>query len=100
MLHASFRTQNRDLLSESEQFFRCWSRLEIAAGYVDPDDAQTVNGSWDRKFRIRGTENRSNSEIGEAIGQYIKRVDSALKSYFAALPDRNAAQKSVADYFR
>ena len=100
VLHASFRTQSQELLTESEHFFRCWSNHEKAVGYTDAGDSQTVNGSWDRKFRIRGTDQRSNAEIGEAIGQYIKRVDSALKAYFAALPNREAAQNAVADFFR
>lgn len=99
VLHASFRTQNQSLLEEAEQFFRCWSEHEIAAGAAAPSDSSTANGSWDRQFRIRATENRSNAEIGAAIGQYIKRVDAALKSYFAELPDRDAAKRAVSAYF-
>ncbi|MCR5306394.1 MAG: ribbon-helix-helix domain-containing protein [Oscillospiraceae bacterium] len=99
VLHASFRTQNQNLLQEAEQFFRCWSAHETAAGAAAPSDSSTMNGSWDRQFRIRGTETRSNAEIGAAIGQYIKRVDAALKAYFAELPDREAAKNAVSQFF-
>ena len=100
VLHASFRTQNRSLLEEAEQFFSCWSAHEVSAGTAAPSDFRIMNGSWDRQFRIRSAENMANAEIGTAIGQYIKRIDSALKAYFAELPDRDAAKSAVAVFFR
>ena len=99
VLHAAFRTQNRALLQDAEAFFRCWAQHEQQAGLITAEDHQIADGSWDRRFRIPAGQHRSTQEIGAAIGQYIKRVDAALKAYFAALPDRDAAEQAVAAYF-
>lgn len=100
VLHAAFRTQNRTLLAEADAFFRCWAALEQQAGLVTEDDFRIRDGSWDRRFRIRAGHEASSQEIGAAIGQYIKRVDAALKAYFAALPDRAAAEQAAAEHFQ
>ena len=98
VLHASFRTQNQTLLAESGAFFRCWSAHELNAGLVTKEDFQITDTGWDRRFRIAAA-GQTTQQIGEAIGQYIKRADAALKEYFAALPDRKAAEQAVAQYF-
>lgn len=100
VLHAAFRTQNRALLGDAEAFFRCWAQHEQAAGLIAAEDYRIADGSWDRRFLIQAGQQHSTQEIGDAIGQYIKRVDAALKAYFAALPDRDAAERAVAEYFK
>ncbi len=99
VIHASFRTQNQSLLDEAERFFTLWSRLECACGFCQPEDAQVESGCWNRRIGIRAAQSATAQEIGAAIGQYIKRVDAALKAYFAALPDHNAAADAVQQYF-
>lgn len=99
VLHASFRTQSRALIDEAERFFRLWAKLECAAGQCSPEDCRVAEGCWDRRVRILADADASSQAIGAAIGQYIKRVDAALKAYFAALPDHAAAEKAVSAYF-
>ena len=99
VIHASFRTQNQSLLDEAEIFFTLWSQTECAYGMCQPEDAQVESGCWNRRFRIRAGQDASAQAIGAAIGQYIKRVDAALKAYFAALPDHNAAKDAVIQFF-
>ena len=100
VLHAAFRTQNRTLLGDAESFFRCWAKHECNAGLITDSDYRISDGSWDRRFLIQAGQHRSTQEIGDAIGQYIKRVDAALKAYFAALPDSEAAEQAVSAYFK
>lgn len=100
VLHASFRTQNKTLIADAEAFFRTWAALETANGRCGESDYSIADGAWNRLFRIPANRSISSDEIGEAIGQYIKRVDAALKSYFAALPDHEAAETAVSAYFK
>lgn len=99
VLHAAFRTQNQSLLDEAEQFFTLWSQAECAYGFCMPEDYNIASGGWDRRFQIRAGQDASAQAVGAAIGQYIKRVDAALKAYFAALPDHNAAKDAVIQFF-
>jgi predicted transcriptional regulator len=98
VLHASFRTQSRALIEEAEQFFRLWADAECRNGQCTPEDYRITDGCWDRRFTIRAGQEATAQEIGAAIGQYIKRVDAALKAYFAALPDRAAAKQAAEKY--
>lgn len=98
VLHASFRTQSRALIEEAEQFFRIWADAECRNGQCAPEDYRITDGCWDRRFTIRAGQEATSQEIGAAIGQYIKRVDAALKAYFAALPDRDAAKQAAEQY--
>ena len=100
VLHASFRTQSRALIDDADAFFRYWAAQEVAHGICTDDDFRIEDGCWDRRFRIAAGENTASQAIGTAIGQYIKQVDAALKAYFAALPDRDAAEKAVQTYFK
>ena len=98
VLHASFRTQSRALIEEAEQFFRIWADAECRNGQCAPEDYRITDGCWDRRFTIRAGQEATSQEIGAAVGQYIKRVDAALKAYFAALPDRDAAKQAAEQY--
>ena len=95
VLHASFRTQSRALIEDAERFFRIWAECECAAGQCAPEDYKIADGCWDKRFRIRAGTDTASDKLGAAIGQYIKRVDAALKAYFAALPDRDAAKAAA-----
>ena len=99
VLHASFRTQSKPLIADAEAFFRCWSECEMQYRGISPDDFQIEDGTWHRRVAVRTDARSTAKEIGAAIGQYIKTVDAALKAYFAALPDREQAQKAVKGYF-
>ena len=99
VMHASFRTQNQSLIDEAESFFELWSQAECAHGLCNREDYKVADGCWDRRFRIQAGKEATAQEIGAAIGQYIKRVDAALKAYFAALPDHDAAKDAVKQFF-
>ena len=99
VLHASFRTQSKALIDDATAFFEAWVAEELAHGFCTKEDYSIEDGTWNRVFRIRTEKHVSSQELGEAIGQYIKRTDAALKAYFAALPDKEAAAKTVAGFF-
>lgn len=99
VLHASFRTQSKALIDEAEAFFRLWAEAECEAGTCAPEDYKIADGCWDRRFRIQAGTDTSAQKLGAAIGQYIKRVDAALKAYFAALPNHDAAAEAVKQFF-
>lgn len=100
VLHASFRTQSKALISEAEAFFRIWAECECEHGLCTKEDFRIADGCWDRRFLIQAGKEASAQEIGAAFGQYIKRIDAALKAYFAALPDHDAAKAAVMQYFK
>ena len=99
VLHASFRTQSKALIAEAESFFRIWAELECAHGLCTKEDYHIEDGCWDRRFLITAGKESTAQEIGAAFGQYIKHADAALKAYFAALPDHDAAKKAVESFF-
>ena len=99
VLHASFRTQSKALIDDATAFFRTWAAAEQAHGLCSKDDFTIEDGTWNRVFRMRAQSHVSSEELGEMIGLYIKKADAALKAYFAALPDKEAAEKAVADFF-
>lgn len=99
VLHASFRTQSKPLIADAEAFFRCWAAHETAAGICTPDDYRIADGCLDRRFSLRAGQDADAQAIGEAISRYIKRMDTALKAYFAELPDRAAAEQAVTAEF-
>ena len=99
VLHASFRTQSKALIGDATAFFNTWAAQETAHGLCTKDDYTIEDGTWNRVFRIHAERHVSSQELGESMGLYIKQVDAALKAYFAALPDREAAEQAVAKFF-
>ncbi|MBQ8922103.1 MAG: ribbon-helix-helix protein, CopG family [Oscillospiraceae bacterium] len=98
-LYASFRTQSKPLIGDATAFFAAWTALEQQHGLCKPEDSEIGDGCWTRRFRIRANQSTDSQEIGAAIGRYIKRLDTALKAYFAALPDRRSAEKAIEPFF-
>ena len=87
-LRVSFRTQNRDLLELSEDFFRFWETLEqrsvaslFPSGKI-PDSAEP--GRYSRRLRCpQDEDDRSCEKVAQAMLDYIRAFDSAMKEYFA-----------------
>ena len=100
VLHASFRTQSKALIGDAEAFFRTWAALETQCGHCTAEDYRIAEGCWDRRFTVRADLRTDSETVGTAIGEYIKQVDAALKAYFAALPDKKAAEAAVGRYFQ
>ena len=99
MLYASFRTQSKPLIGDATAFFEAWTALEQKYGICKAEDSEIGDGCWTRRFRIRADQSTDSQEIGAAIGRYIKRLDAALKAYFAALPDHGLAENAVKPFF-
>lgn len=99
VLYASFRTQSKPLIADATAFFETWAALEQQYGQCGAEDYNISDGCWTRRFRISADRQTDSQAIGAAIGRYIKRVDAALKTYFAALPDRTAAETAVKAYY-
>lgn len=99
ILHASFRTQNKALIADAESFFRFWAKMETETNRCGENDYSVADGAWNRVFRIPADKTVTSQQLGAAMGEYIKRTDAALKAYFAALPDRTAAENAVRAFF-
>lgn len=101
LFKVQLRTQNPQLMGDFVDFFVCWGKLERA--YIAPHLAQDIGYSTDDgKFtrELNMPQGRvSEDELGAAVADYIAMFDSALKAYFAQLPDKNAAQAAAAESY-
>lgn len=95
------RTQNPQLIGDFVDFFVGWRGFERA--YIVPRFAQDIvysmdEGKFARELHMpRG--GASENELGEAVADYMAMFDSALKAYFAQLPDKNAAISAAAESY-
>ncbi|MBQ4465112.1 MAG: hypothetical protein II916_04040 [Oscillospiraceae bacterium] len=91
-LRIQLRTQNQNLLTVLEQFFRLWMALE--EHYI-PQAAGTVYrvsaGRLERSIRNPDVDEDT---LGEMIGGYVRTFDRYLKAYFAGIthPQETAAR--------
>lgn len=98
-LKVSFRTQSAQLISILTDFLKLWVELENT--YVVrffPEGIRYVieDGRFTRIFRLpHGREGQSNSQIAEAIAEYIQMFDEILKVYFANAEDKQTACAEV-----
>lgn len=85
-LSVSFRTQSAQLISMLEGFFRLWYSLEKA--YINdyfPEGVEYVysEGRFIRKLKISNQIGQASPDLlGNAIGGYIRLLDSEIKLYF------------------
>lgn len=84
-LSVSFRTQSVQLMEALESFFRVWYSIEkkyIGKYFENGIEYEYSDGKFIRNLKI--AENHMESDIlGEAIGQYIRLLDTEIKTYFA-----------------
>ena len=98
-LKVSSRTQSAQLISILTDFLKLWVELENT--YVVrffPEGIRYVieDGRFTRIFRLpHGREGQSNSQIAEAIAEYIRMFDEILKVYFANAEDKQTACTEV-----
>lgn len=99
-LRVSFRTQNSGLLELSEDFFRFWENLErrsiapLFPGGKIPCSAEP--GRFFRRLRCPEEESdRSSENIAQAVINYIRAFDSAMKEYFAGVDDVEDAEHNI-----
>lgn len=90
------RTQNGQLMTELEKFYRAWITAERTALPQRMIPYALSDGRLIRKLTLpQEAERCTEAELGEAIGSYIQSFDKAIKLYFEALPDRDRAQKEI-----
>ena len=87
-LRVSFRTQSQPLIALIHRFFAGWVQLEEGMRH-GLCDAQPVHytlqeGRMTREFLLPEQANAcTDTQIGQAIAQYIQLLDGAIKLYFA-----------------
>lgn len=103
-LRVSFRTQNEELLSLSEAFFRFWSKLEsqwTAARFPGGEiPCTTEPGRYSRRLQCpRNEQDRTNERIAQAILVYIREFDSAMKQYFSGSDDLEDTERNIEEQY-
>lgn len=84
-LRVNIRTQSSRLMEMFQSFFTYRARLENAYMQqlgIESYSCEIGGGSFSR--RLINTGALSGEQVGEAIGEYIKDLDRAVKVYFAA----------------
>ncbi|MBE7021784.1 MAG: hypothetical protein E7414_00990 [Ruminococcaceae bacterium] len=91
------RTQNEQLLSELTAFYRLWIATERRLSGNRNIQFFAEDGKLMRLLTFpEHDESYSESELGEAIGAYIRTFDRAMKLYFSRLPDKQEAAEQIA----
>ena len=82
-LRVGFRTQNKELLTCMELFYRAW--IQIEEGHIGEGEYRIENGKLVRRLVLRRNPNaatRDAETLGELIGEYIRTFDAAMKLFF------------------
>ncbi len=100
-LTVSFRTQSVQLMEALSDFFKIWCVLEnkYKGELFDKGiEYSHSEGKFIRNLKITAdAENIEN--LGEAIGEYIRILDSEIKIYFADMDFPEIAVKKMEDYY-
>lgn len=101
-LKVSFRTQSAELKKKMEDFLRLWAVLEnkyIAKRFPYGIQYVIEDGKFTRKLVLPGQyRDKTNEDIGRAIGEYIRMFDDVLKCYFSYGDDMEAAAHMAERY--
>ena len=84
-LRVGFRTQNRELLTCMELFYQAWIQIEEA--HIGEGEYRIDNGKLTRRLILRKNPNATAKDaetLGELIGEYIRTLDAAMKTFFQA----------------
>ncbi len=98
-LRAGLRSRNDDLLDELQGFFELWRRLEevyIGRYFENGISSEISRGKYVRAFLpANGV---SAEEYGNAIAEYVNRLDRVLKIYFEASDRADRISSAEAAY--
>lgn len=100
ILQASFRTRSEELLREVNEFFRLYTMNELAYGQCCSEDILHENDRWCRRIRMTDEQLQHPKLLGDSLANYIRRFDTLLQRYFAALPDRRYAMSVISEAFQ
>ena len=96
-LRVAFRTQNTQLIGDLLSFFRFWAALEkkyISKALTEDIVYTIADGRFTRTLNMpRGSV--SDDELGQVVAEYITMFDGAMKGYFSALPNVDAAENNA-----
>lgn len=90
-LRASLRTRNPVLIDALEEFYAIWSALEGPSGGCSSEEGRFTKV-------LRPAQRADEDELGDAIAEYIRAFDRAMKAYFEG--DAAAVRQAYADYRR
>lgn len=96
-LRVQLRTQNFRLIQDFVGFFVLWGRCEreyIVPKYAHDIVYSTDDGKFTRVFNMPAG-NIPDEELGAAVADYLTMFDTALKAYFAKLPDDIASAQTL-----
>ena len=96
-LRVQLRTQNFRLIQDFVGFFVLWGRFEreyIVPKYAHDIVYSTDDGKFTRVFNMPAG-NIPDEELGAAVADYLTMFDTALKAYFAKLPDDIASAQTL-----
>ena len=99
-LRVGFRTQNRDLLTCMDLFYRAW--IQIEEGYIGGGDYKIEDGRFVRRLVLRRNPRAYAGDaetLGELIAEYIRAFDDAMKIFFRA-PNSPEAIETIEALYR
>ena len=103
-LRVSFRTQNSALIEALDEFFRIWILLEnhyLASVVPQGIPRECAKGQFTRELmRPPNRENLTSEELGNAIADYIRLLDSLIKIYFAGLDTPEETTAMLEEQYR
>lgn len=102
-LKVSFRTQSQPLIDMLTCFFQLWARLE--AHYrnqlnLAPCQYSIEEGKFIRQFTPQGEAEFTEQQLADAMSEYIRMFDAAIKSYFAGGGDQAAVLPQMESIYR
>lgn len=92
-LKVSLRSQSSSLILYMSQFWKLWVKIETA--YTGGVDCLIEDGRFIRTLRGDVT----SQQLGEAISEYIKALDSAMKAFFSSLDKPAQAMRQVENIY-
>ena len=99
-LRVGFRTQNRDLLTCMDLFYRAW--IQIEESYIGGGDYRMEDGRFVRRLVLRrnpGAPTPDTDTLGTLIAEYVRVFDESMKIFFAA-PNSPDAMRRIEELYR
>ena len=90
-VRASLRTRNPVLIDALEKFYALWSALEGPSGGCSSEEGRFTKV-------LRPAQRADEDELGDAIAEYIRAFDRAMKAYFDG--DAAGVKDAYAEYRR
>ena len=99
-LRVGFRTQNANLLTCMDLFYRAW--IQIEEGYIGAVEHRIEDGRFVRRLVLRqnpGAQALDTDTLGALIAEYVRVFDESIKIFFAA-PNSPDAIREIESLYR